>query len=186
MTRILVTGGVRSGKSRYAEQLLDAGSPALYLTPGYPADPATDPEWAARVAAHQSRRPAGWTTLETLDLAGSITAAQAPVLLDCLGTWLTRLLDGWEAWEAPADTWRTRLDAEVTALATAITRANVEVVIVTNEVGWGLVSEYPAGRIFADQLGRVNQAVAAVCDEVVLMVAGRPLPLPVAGGRVTS
>ncbi|MCW5953174.1 MAG: bifunctional adenosylcobinamide kinase/adenosylcobinamide-phosphate guanylyltransferase, partial [Propionibacteriaceae bacterium] len=60
MARVLVTGGVRSGKSRYAELLLDAGSPAVYLTPGYPADPTTDPEWAARVAAHQSRRPACW------------------------------------------------------------------------------------------------------------------------------
>lgn len=179
MTRVLVTGGVRSGKSRYAEQLMDADTPALYLTPGYPADPNVDPEWAARVAAHQSRRPACWTTRETLGLAEAINGAEAPVLLDCLGTWLTRLMDSWEAWEEPAETWRTRLDAEVSALATAVAQAPVKVVIVTNEVGWGLVSEYPAGRIFADQLGRVNQAIAAVCDEVVLMVAGRPLRLPV-------
>lgn len=178
MRRVLVTGGVRSGKSHYAEQLLDAASPAIYLTPGYPADPAADPEWAARVASHQARRPAVWSTCETLDLAGSITTAQSPVLLDCLGTWLTRLLDSWSAWEAPADSWQQRLDAEVSALASAIAQARVEVVIVTNEVGWGLVSEYPAGRVFADQLGRLNQAVAAVCDEVVLLVAGRPLTLP--------
>lgn len=181
MTRILVTGGVRSGKSRYAEQLVDAASPVVYLTPGYPSDPTADPEWAARVAAHQSRRPACWTTLETLDLAGSIAAAEAPVLLDCLGTWLTRLLDSWSAWDDPVETWQPRLDAEVTALADAVSRTPVDVVIVTNEVGWGLVSEYPAGRIFADQLGRLNQTIAAVCDEVVLMVAGRPLQLPPAG-----
>lgn len=178
MRRVLVTGGVRSGKSHYAEQLLDAASPAIYLTPGYPADPAADPEWAARVASHQARRPAAWSTCETLDLAGSIRTAQSPVLLDCLGTWLTRLLDSWSAWEAPADSWQQRLDAEVSALASVIAQARVEVVIVTNEVGWGLVSEYPAGRVFADQLGRLNQAVAAVCDEVVLLVAGRPLTLP--------
>lgn len=78
MTRVLVTGGVRSGKSRYAEQLLDACAPAVYLTPGYPADPAGDPEWATRVAAHQARRPACWTTRETLDLAGSISTAASP------------------------------------------------------------------------------------------------------------
>lgn len=177
MARILVTGGVRSGKSRYAEQLLDASSPAIYLTPGYPADPEADPEWAARVASHQSRRPAVWSTHETLDLAASITTAEAPVLLDCLGTWMTRLLDEWKAWDEPAETWQSRLDAEVAALATAISQARVDVVIVTNEVGWGLVSEYPAGRVFADQLGRLNQTIAAVCEEIVLMVVGRPLIL---------
>ncbi len=179
MARILVTGGVRSGKSRHAEQLLDADAPAVYLTPGYPADPSADPEWAARVAAHRSRRPARWTTLETLALADAITDAEHPVLVDCLGTWLTRLLDSWGAWEESSAAWQPRLDAEVAALATAVTEARVSVVLVTNEVGWGLVSEYPAGRIFADQLGRVNQAIAAVCEDVVLMVAGRPLHLPI-------
>lgn len=182
MNRILVTGGVRSGKSRYAEQLLDATSPAVYLAAGYPADPGTDPEWAARVAAHRSRRPDCWVTRETLDLAGSITGAESPVLLDCLGTWLTRLLDSWSAWETPVEAWQARLDAEAGALATAIAEARVDVVVVTNEVGWGLVSEYPAGRVFADQLGRLNQTIAAACDEVVLMVAGRPLRLPLAEG----
>lgn len=178
MSRILVTGGVRSGKSRYAEGLLDAGSPAIYLTPGYPADPIADREWAARVAAHQSRRPAGWRTQETLDLAEAIEAADIPVLVDCLGTWLTRLFDGWEAWDAPTEVWQTRLEAEIAKLATAVANAKVDVVLVTNEVGWGLVSEHRSGRIFADQLGRVNQAVAAVCEDVVLLVAGRPLHLP--------
>lgn len=174
MTRVLVTGGVRSGKSRYAEALLDAGAPAVYLTPGYRADPAADPEWAARVQAHQTRRSARWRTVETLDLAGGVAASQAPVLVDCLGVWLTRLLDSWEAWEAPAEQWQARLDAEVSALASAVASAS-EVVVVTNEVGWGLVSEYRSGRVFADQLGRVNQAIGQVCDEVVLMVAGRAL-----------
>ena len=177
MARILVTGGVRSGKSRYAEALLDAGASALYLTPGYPADPAVDAEWAARVAAHQARRPAGWRTVETLALAERIATADAPVLVDCLGTWLTRLLDQWQAWEAPTPQWQPQLDDEVAALSRAVAGCP-DIVIVTNEVGWGLVSEYRSGRVFADQLGRLNQAVGAVCDEVVLMVAGRPLRLP--------
>lgn len=182
MARVLVTGGVRSGKSRYAEALLDAAAPAIYLTPGYPADPAADPEWAARVTSHQARRSSHWKTLETLDLAEAISAAEVPVLVDCLGTWLTRLIDGWDAWEQPVDSWRARLDDEVTALATAIADSRGDLVVVSNEVGWGLVSEYPAGRIFADQLGRTNQAIAAACDEVVLMVAGLPLRLPVTSG----
>ena len=177
MARILVTGGVRSGKSRYAETLLDATRPALYLTPGYPADPAVDAEWAARVVAHQARRPAGWRTVETLALAERIATADAPVLVDCLGTWLTRLLDQWQAWEAPTPQWQPQLDDEVAALSRAVAGC-ADLVIVTNEVGWGLVSEYRSGRVFADQLGRLNQAVGAVCDEVVLMVAGRPLRLP--------
>lgn len=177
MARVLVTGGVRSGKSRYAESLLDPAAPAVYVTPGYPADPATDAEWAARVAAHRERRPAGWQTVETLALADTIAGATAPVLVDCLGTWLTRLVDEWQAWEAPSVQWQDRLDAEVAALARAVA-ASPDVVVVTNEVGWGLVSQYRSGRVFADQLGRINQAVGAVCDEVVLMVAGRPLRLP--------
>lgn len=179
MARILVTGGVRSGKSRYAEQLVGAASSALYLTPGYPADPVADAEWAARVAAHRARRPACWQTRETLNLAEEIATADRPVLVDCLGVWLTRVLDDWDAWETPATDWLPRLDDEVSSLATAVANAAEDVVLVTNEVGWGVVSEHRSGRIFADHLGRVNQAVARVCDEVVLMVAGRPLRLPV-------
>ncbi|MDQ7992075.1 MAG: bifunctional adenosylcobinamide kinase/adenosylcobinamide-phosphate guanylyltransferase [Propionicimonas sp.] len=179
MARVLVTGGVRSGKSRYAEELVDPAAPALYLTPGYPADSA-DPEWASRVAAHQLRRPTTWRTLETLDLAGGIAGAGVPVLVDCLGVWVTRLFDSWEAWEAPAEQWRDRFDAEVAGLTAALSASPVPVVVVTNEVGWGVVSPYRSGRMFADQLGRLNQAVAGVCDEVILMVSGRPLRLPAA------
>ncbi|MFT3862424.1 bifunctional adenosylcobinamide kinase/adenosylcobinamide-phosphate guanylyltransferase [Micropruina sp.] len=176
MARVLVTGGVRSGKSRYAEALVDASAPAIYLTPGFPADPAADPEWAARVRAHQARRPAGWRTVETLDLATEISAAESPVLVDCLGVWVTRLLDSWQAWSADPSAWGNDFDTEVSRLVKAVARCP-QVVLVTNEVGWGLVSEHRSGRLFADQLGRVNQAVAAACDQVVLLIAGRPLTL---------
>ena len=98
MTHVLVTGGVRSGKSRYAESLLAADAAVTYLTPGYPAD-AVDAEWAARVAAHRLRRPPAWQTIESLDLAVTLRAVDGPVLIDCLGTWLTGLFDAWDAWE---------------------------------------------------------------------------------------
>lgn len=177
MAHVLVTGGVRSGKSRYAESLFDIADPVSYLTPGYPADPAADAEWAARVAAHQLRRPPAWRTVETLNLAQALTEADGPVLIDCLGTWLTRLLDTWDAWEAEEPAWVGRLNQATTALATAVREHPADVVVVTNEVGWGVVPEYRAGRRFADHLGRVNQQVGAACDQVVLMVAGRPLVL---------
>jgi adenosylcobinamide kinase / adenosylcobinamide-phosphate guanylyltransferase len=175
MTRVLVTGGVRSGKSRYAESLLSVDSPVTYLTPGYPAD--HDPEWAARVAAHRLRRPHSWRTVESLDLAAALTKTESPVLIDCLGTWLTRLIDSWNAWEEPDANIATKLDPAVAALTAAVADHPSDVVMVTNEVGWGVVSQYRAGRIFADNLGRVNQQVAHVCDHVVLLVAGRPLTL---------
>lgn len=176
MAHVLVTGGVRSGKSRYAESLL-ADADVTYLTPGYPADADADPEWAARVAAHQQRRPAGWRTVETIDVAGELAAAPGPVLVDCLGTWLTRQLDARGAWEAADAAWSAALEAEAELLARAVAAHPWEVVIVTNEVGWGVVSEHRSGRVFADQLGRLNQRVAAACDRVVLIVAGRPLEL---------
>lgn len=177
MAHVLVTGGVRSGKSRYAESLLSFDDPVSYLTPGYPADPVADAEWAARVAAHQLRRPATWRTVETLALAEAIADAPGPVLIDCLGTWLTRLLDSWQAWDAESPDWSHRLAQESSSLVTAMREHADDVVIVTNEVGWGVVSEYRSGRLFADHLGRLNQQVAAACDQVYLMVAGRPLSL---------
>lgn len=157
MAHVLVTGGVRSGKSSHAETLLAAAPAITYVSPGYPADPAGDPEWAARVRAHQQRRPASWTTIESVQLAAALRAAPGPVLIDCLGTWLTRRLDAWDAWESASDSWQGQLSEETEELAAAITAHPHDVVIVTNEVGWGLVSEHRSGRIFADQLGRVNQ-----------------------------
>ena len=107
--RILVTGGIRSGKSRYAEGLLTSAPGVTYLAPGPRADPAVDPEWASRIAVHQARRPAHWTTVETDDLAGAVRAARQPVLIDSLGSWLTAALDRLEAWKAPAEAWTEEL-----------------------------------------------------------------------------
>lgn len=169
----LVLGGVRSGKSRYAESLLDPMAPATYVAPGPVVD---DADWTARVAAHRERRPATWATVESADVAAAVRAADGPMLVDCLGTWTTRLLDD-------ADTWEDRGRAhEVVAQATsalvdALNETEHPVVLVTNEVGLGVVPPYRSGRIFRDELGHVNAAVAAVADRVELVVAGRVLDL---------
>jgi adenosylcobinamide kinase/adenosylcobinamide-phosphate guanylyltransferase len=115
--------------------------------------------------------------VETLDVATALSEADPPVLIDCLGTWLTRLIDSWQAWDDTDAALAARLEPEVTRLVAAITAHQSQVVIVTNEVGWGVVGEHRSGRIFADHLGRLNQRVAGACDQVVLMVAGRPLTL---------
>jgi adenosylcobinamide kinase/adenosylcobinamide-phosphate guanylyltransferase len=173
--KVLVTGGVRSGKSRYAESLLAGADQVTYIAPGAVPDPATDPEWAARVAAHQAGRPAHWRTVETTDVAGALAGTHGPVLIDCLGTWTTGVVDELGTWDQPLARWQDRFDARLGALLVAWRSHPGLVIAVTNEVGWGLVSEHRSGRAFTDLLGRVNQAVAAECDDVVLLVAGRAL-----------
>jgi len=153
--RILITGGVRSGKSRYAEALLSDSAEVSYVAAGPSPDPAADAEWAARITDHRARRPAHWNTMETSDVAGALRTAPGAILIDCLGTWLTAVVDR-------LGTWRARR-----GLALAV----------TNEVGWGLVSPYRSGRVFTELLGVVNQEMAAVSDEVIMIVAGRALQL---------
>jgi len=176
-TTTLVTGPVRSGKSRHAEDLLaDLGDRAgvTYVATGRRADP-SDPEWNRRVEAHRVRRPETWRTLETSDVAGAIDAATGPVLVDCLGTWLTALVDdaGWDDLVVAADAVRREADRLVETLCAA----RVPVIIVTNEVGWSLVSTTPSGRLFQDELGRLNARVAGVAARVHLVVAGRVVDL---------
>lgn len=175
--KVLVTGGVRSGKSRYAEALLAGRDDVRYVAPGQRPDPAADAEWAARVAAHQASRPASWHTVETLDLGEAIRSAPSAAMIDCLGTWVAGVVDGLGTWDEPLRDWRGRFDEHLDALLDAWRTHPGTLVAVTNEVGWGLVSEHRSGRVFTDLLGRVNQAVAAECDDVVLVVAGRALHL---------
>lgn len=174
--KTLVTGGIRAGKSRCAEELLAAEPAVIYLAPGPPADPATDPEWAARVAAHHARRPATWRTVETIDVASALEEAAHPVLLDCLGTWLTGQLDRAGAWDDRTG-WEQAIQQQIDDLAGAWAHCRQRLVAVTNEVGLGLVSEHRSGRVFTDWLGRLNQRIAAASDEVILVVAGRRLRL---------
>ncbi|HEY0904047.1 MAG TPA: bifunctional adenosylcobinamide kinase/adenosylcobinamide-phosphate guanylyltransferase [Marmoricola sp.] len=172
--RILVTGGVRSGKSRHAEALLADRPRVCYVAAGAMAA-ADDADWAARVAAHRSRRPEHWETVETRDPAAAI-AAGTPALVDCLGTWLTAVIDDLGGWDQPEEAWRAELDRRLHALVEAVRRAQ-DVVLVTNEVGLGVVPGHASGRLFRDLLGFVNQRVAEACDEVHLVVAGRVLRL---------
>lgn len=177
MTKVLVTGGVRCGKSLYAENLVADAQAVTYITPGYPVDPVFDPEWASRVYTHQKRRPRHWKTVETIDVAAAIRAAESPIIIDCVGTWLSRQIDAWGVWEKPFDEWRHLFDDALHELVSAWRACPHMVVGVTNEVGWGLVSEYPAGRTFADLMGRTNYRLGGASDEVVLMVSGRALRL---------
>lgn len=160
----LVLGGARSGKSRYAESLIEAlPKPWIYLATAE----AKDTEMAARIATHRSRRGMDWRTVEVPhDLAAALgkLPAGAAVLIDCLTLWLSnRLLAG-------AD-----LDAEVTVLTEAVTAHDGALVLVANEVGSGLVPDNALGRSFRDLQGLLNQRIAAKANRVILMVAGLPL-----------
>jgi adenosylcobinamide kinase/adenosylcobinamide-phosphate guanylyltransferase len=172
--RTLVTGGVRSGKSVVAERLVASAGQVTYVATGPRSD---DPDWAERVATHRDRRPADWTTIETTDLATALSGLTGPALVDCLGTWLTSVLDELAVWEAPQASWEPALAARLRRVTDAWEQCPYDVVAVTNEVGWGVVSEHRSGRIFADWLGRLNQQVAAASDRVLLVVAGQVLPV---------
>lgn len=174
--RILVTGGQRSGKSAYAEGLLADAPRVTYLAPSAPVDPA-DAEWEERIAAHRARRPATWTTVEDPDAGAALRRATPPLLLDSLGTWVTSLVDGLGGWDQPAAGWRGAFEQRLVDLVDAWRAVDGLAVVVTSEVGWSLTSEHRSGRVFVDLLGEVNQRMAAAADEVVLVVAGRPLRL---------
>ena len=173
-TTTLVTGPVRSGKSRHAEELLRESAGVTYVATGRPPDD-SDPEWARRVQAHRVRRPTSWRTLESTELAAIVEAARGPLLIDCLGTWLTAVVDevGWNDLESAASILRQRSASLVESLCAT----KQPVVIVTNEVGWSLVATTTSGRLFQDELGRMNAALAAVAARVHLVVAGRVLDL---------
>jgi adenosylcobinamide kinase / adenosylcobinamide-phosphate guanylyltransferase len=175
--RILITGGVRSGKSRYGETLLADSAEVTYLATGPVPDPATDPEWAARIVDHRARRPAHWSTIESSDVAGVLGSVSGAIMIDCLGTWLTAVIDRLDSWEEPLPTWQGDFHDQLDDLVKAWQARTGLAVVVTNEVGWGLVSPYRSGRVFTELLGQVNQEMAAASDEVIMMAAGRALRL---------
>lgn len=160
----LILGGVRSGKSRHAEALIEAHPSAWrYLATAQP----LDEEMAERIAAHQARRSAGWITVEApLDLAGALAEAPdgQPVLIDCLTIWLSNVMLAGRDPEAEAD-----------RLAAALARPRGPWIAVANEVGLGVIPDNALARRFCDAAGRLNQTIAATADHVVLMVAGQPL-----------
>lgn len=168
----LFLGGARSGKSRCAERAieaaLDAGlcQGATYLATAE----ARDDEMRARIAEHRARRGDAWRTVEEpLDLVGALAAhadPARPVLIDCLTLWLNNLMG------AGRD-----VDAETAALAAALRDAAGPVVLVSNEVGLGIVPDNAPAREFRDHAGRLNQAVAEVADRVLFVAAGLTLTL---------
>lgn len=172
---VLVTGGSRSGKSRHAERLLASVPSVTYLASG-PVPGPGDVEWAARVRAHRERRPPSWATVESADVTATLRAADSPVLWDCVGTWLTAQLDAAGAWDQAAG-WRAQVDGRIAALLAGWGAARTTVVAVTNEVGSALVPATASGRLFTDLLGSINTSLADAADEVVLVVAGRAVPL---------
>jgi adenosylcobinamide kinase/adenosylcobinamide-phosphate guanylyltransferase len=173
--KTLVIGGARSGKSRYAESLLLDRPDTTYVATGYPAA-ADDADWAERVAVHRARRPGSWTDVETLDVAGLASASGGALLVDCLTLWLTRTMDAhdcWSAWEKGASA----LHADAAALVAAVTRSPRDLVLVTNEVGQGVIPTDPGTRRFVDEMGALNAALGQVVDDVVWCVAGRQVRL---------
>ncbi|WP_419994268.1 bifunctional adenosylcobinamide kinase/adenosylcobinamide-phosphate guanylyltransferase [Streptomyces boninensis] len=170
--RTLVLGGARSGKSVEAERRLAAFAGVEYAATSGQRD--DDAEWAARVATHRERRPGSWRTTETTDLVPLLAADGPPLLIDCLALWLTAVMDETDAWEkGEVDAVRER----VGELAAAVRETSRTVVAVSNEVGSGIVPDTVSGRLFRDELGRLNAAVGAECEQVLLVVAGQVLQL---------
>ncbi|MHA6793418.1 bifunctional adenosylcobinamide kinase/adenosylcobinamide-phosphate guanylyltransferase [Pseudonocardia bannensis] len=174
--RTLVLGGTRSGKSRYAEDLLPADAPVRYCATARHRE--DDAEWAARIEAHRTRRPQRWTTVEEPDVVALLRGTgpgDTPLLVDDLATWLTGVLDDAGAWERPDVP--AAVGERVAELVDAVAGCAGRVVLVSAEVGLGVVPGTRAGRLFRDELGAANAALAQVCDEVLLLVAGLPVRL---------
>ncbi|MBA8927319.1 adenosylcobinamide kinase/adenosylcobinamide-phosphate guanylyltransferase [Kutzneria viridogrisea] len=169
--RTLVLGGARSGKSAHAEGLVSADEQVTYVATGR-RDPG-DAAWQARIAAHVSRRPAHWRTVEAGDLPPVLAAATGTLLVDDIATWLTGALDDTGAWDGDLSGARARCEE----LVAAVRACPSKIVLVSAEVGLGVVPATPSGRLFRDELGSLNARLAEVCDEVLLLVAGVPLRL---------
>ncbi|HTI78590.1 MAG TPA: bifunctional adenosylcobinamide kinase/adenosylcobinamide-phosphate guanylyltransferase [Mycobacterium sp.] len=175
--RTLVLGGIRSGKSQWAETAIAestiAGQPVRYLATG--ATPDGDADWSARVAAHRARRPSHWSTVETVDVSTQLRSdAATPTLVDDIGGWLTAAMDRRDAWTAGS------VAADVAELIDAVGAFPSALALVSPEVGLTVVPPTAAGRRFADELGGLNQRLAALCERVVLVVAGQPLTVKAA------
>ncbi len=172
--RTLVLGGIRSGKSEWAEQAIAASVPpgqqVRYLASGC-CDQA-DEDWAQRIAKHRARRPAHWAMVETRCVTTELLRSpDTPTLVDDLGGWLTGTLDRHRAWETGS------VAAPVEEMLGAVGAFEATLVLVSPEVGLTVVPATASGRRFADELGALNQRVAALCERVVLVVAGQPLSI---------
>jgi adenosylcobinamide kinase / adenosylcobinamide-phosphate guanylyltransferase len=172
--RTLVLGGVKSGKSRWAEtaiaESLATDQRVHYLATGKAAD--RDPAWRQRVAEHRDRRPQHWHTVETDDVAQQLRRSpNTATLVDDIGGWLTATLDRRQAWEGGS------VSTDLDELASAVSGFSSPLVLVSPEVGLTVHAATASGRRFTDELGSLNQRLAALCERVVLVVAGQPLPI---------
>jgi len=170
--RTLVLGGIRSGKSRWAESAVadsaGADRPVRYLATGAQRD--DDAEWSARIATHRARRPSHWETVETVEVATQLrTDVTTATLVDDVGGWLTATMDRRDAWSAGS------VDDDVADLVDAVRAYPSLLALISPEVGLTVVPPTAAGRRFAAELGTLNQRLAQVCDRVVLVIAGQPL-----------
>ncbi|MEV7285665.1 bifunctional adenosylcobinamide kinase/adenosylcobinamide-phosphate guanylyltransferase [Streptomyces sp. NPDC093252] len=175
--RTLVLGGARSGKSVEAERRLESFPDVLYVATG--GTRGGDGEWAARVALHRERRPGSWRTVETCEVAPLLAEEGPPLLVDCLSLWLTDAMDSVGAWDDAvwADGGEKALRERVGELVAGVRAARRVVVLVSNEVGSGIVPATASGRRYRDELGRLNAALAGECEQVLLVVAGQVVVL---------
>lgn len=169
MSRTLVLGGARSGKSAHAERMaVESGLAVAYIATAE----VLDVEMAERIARHRADRPAGWETIEApRTLAATLRAEAAPdrcLVIDCLTLWLSNLM---------LDPDPGLLERERAALLETLPRLPGRILLVSNEVGLGLVPDNALARRFRDEAGRLNQVVARLCDHVVFVAAGLPLTL---------
>ncbi len=183
---IFILGGARSGKSDYGLELarkLAGDAPVLFVATAQPGDD----EMAARIARHQAERPDHWQTMEaTTDLGTALTVhltdiqrAPAVVLLDCLTLLVSNILfaDGRSGDEEPMDTMQARLDSELDTLLAAVHTANLPLIVVSNEVGMGIVPLGRVSRNYRDLIGRANRRLATAADKAIFLMAGIPLNL---------
>jgi adenosylcobinamide kinase/adenosylcobinamide-phosphate guanylyltransferase len=172
----LITGGARSGKSRLAQEMAGkAGGPVLFVATAE----AGDEEMKRRIEAHRKNRPAGWTTLEvTTDVGRAITAklGQAQtVIIDCVTLLVNNVFQRYAG--ADAATMEKAVDAEINGLIKCLETPRARFIIVTNEVGLGIVPADETSRLYRDLLGKTNRMLAERADQVILMVAGLPMSL---------
>ena len=183
----LILGGARSGKSSYAERLATQhGGQVLYIATAQP----LDGEMAERIADHQKKRPASWQTLEIPGAVGALLQSRMQsgtlpadvILVDCLTLLVSNLLlavssGAGEDLTVDEEAATALVETEVTRLLEAVRAIPAEWIIVSNEVGLGLVPPYPLGRVYRDLLGRANQRLASQADQVIFMIAGIPMHL---------
>jgi len=167
--KTLILGGARSGKSKHAESLAQASGKAVVYVATSPCFP-DDKEWQQRIGEHKKQRPIGWELLEEeLSLMSLLDDAKYKdklVLIDCLTLWLSNMMFAQQ-----------NIAQEVTAFCQALSNYTGDVILVSNEVGLGLVPETALGREFRDEQGRLNQQVAAVADCAEFIAAGLPIKL---------